>query len=810
MPTAHEHALQMVAQLRVLDPSMSAEIGTPERKLVDTVAQALYDNAIDLDALSAGLDLDSKYGAQLDRFLNIFGFRRQRATFAQGFVTFSRVTPATSDTRIPAATLVRAPALEGEFDAQDFTEAHYATTFDVTLPAGETSVIAPVRAVVAGVANNVAAGRVTMLVGVVPGITAVTNVAAIEGGRDVESDEEFKVRFKNTVFRNLAGTEDQYLALAIATAFSSKANVIGPQSHYREYVQVPPVDDATAYDVHTTGGATEAGNGVAGEYSTALSTLPYAKYVYGVEHPVFVSNGRSGIGSYFFRQGVDFRLNTTAAARNIGDAYRFFNTGADPQLDIDPLSSTVRPNVTFMNVYTGADADIQSIRPGDIVLLEYSYLSGASRNDLDNNISNAVDVFVDGGNDTLATNIVSRPTSLTAFVDNPLSAYHYENYRRTGDVARRPLVGNVLMPLLWQPVLDVPEEIIIGDDTFYRDVHYWAVEEVSSVGGTVRARSGLEWSTQIKGRGPADPVGDVSLYTGKIILDPSGDPLGGRPIEIADYVYDRNIRDLQAALDGAKQVTTDVLAHRAKIRYFKLDITVMYSEGASVLDTNLAIRDAVDVFLRSQYFGSAIQLSDILQVVHSISGVDNVRWSADAPAVSEGTPRVIETNRNGDALLGITSDRVIPGAAAVNERQRLYLVGRPTSGAFRLTNGTNTTANLDFDATAGEIQTALGAAFGSPTVTEDTRSTDGVLHPIMSFTVNLGTVGARALIIGALPTSALPLRGGDYVIGADFFLLDDELARLANDTTDLTAELPDTLPGLIIRPRAQNTWTRWQ
>src|SRR5208282_556134 len=86
------------------------------------------------------------------------------------------------------------------------------------------------------------------------GITSVTNPTATTGGSDQETDNEFKTRFKNTVFRNLSGTEDQFLALAIATAFSTKAVVIGPVSKYQEYVQVPQTeigslegDDTTEY-----------------------------------------------------------------------------------------------------------------------------------------------------------------------------------------------------------------------------------------------------------------------------------------------------------------------------------------------------------------------------------------------------------------------------------------------------------------------------------------------------------------------------------------------------------------------------------
>jgi hypothetical protein len=102
--TQQQIALQMLAQLRRLDPSVSAEVGTPERKLLDTVAQSLSDSQIDLTALQQGLDIDGKFGDTLDRFLALFGFARQRATYSQGFITFSRITPSTVDILIPANT----------------------------------------------------------------------------------------------------------------------------------------------------------------------------------------------------------------------------------------------------------------------------------------------------------------------------------------------------------------------------------------------------------------------------------------------------------------------------------------------------------------------------------------------------------------------------------------------------------------------------------------------------------------------------------------------------------------------------------
>ena len=53
----------------------------------------------------------------------------------------------------------------------------------------------------------------------------------------------------------MAGTEDQYLALAVSTAYSTKANVIGPVSNYLEYLQVPRINDTELDDTGNGGSA---------------------------------------------------------------------------------------------------------------------------------------------------------------------------------------------------------------------------------------------------------------------------------------------------------------------------------------------------------------------------------------------------------------------------------------------------------------------------------------------------------------------------------------------------------------------------
>ncbi len=657
-----ELALQMLAQLRMLDPSVSAEVGTPERKILDTVAQALVDVQVDLTQLAGALDIDTKYGSELENFLALFGFGRQTGTTATGFVTFSRSSAATVDIRIPSRTQVAAPASDIYYSADLTGSIVFETTYAVTLLAGQTSITAPIIAVTPGSASNVAAGRITQFVGTpIYGITDVTNVVPITGGVDRESDEELKIRFKNTVFRNLAGTQDQYLALAASTQYTTKANVVGPISRYKEYIQVPKEDDATAYNINPQGSVEEPGNGLAGEYTTALSDVPYSKHIYTADQN-FHSNGQVGQNLIFYRDDIDWRLNTSVVAKNRGDAYRYWNSDITPKLGIDPSSAgaTYKPSVTLTNVYTGNNDLVTAARPDDVILFEHSYMSSASRNDYVRNVTNCVDVYIDGENPTVASAVLPAPGDSVsqAFVNDPTSKYHYANYRLWGEPDIAPATwasGNtpakggtfvasnyLFIPLYWQPVVGLPSQIVLRDDDdesiFFLNEHYWLVYDNTDLFGTVRARNGLCFDRTL--------AGAAGVNTPRVLkaLHEFTDP--DLSFDVDSYLYDRNVVDLQATLETSKQVTTDILAHRTRRRYLKLDVTVMYMGGASAQSVNSQIVDAVNRYLRSLYFGSVVQLSDLLQAIHSVSGVDNVRWTSDIPGNSD-LARVYETNSTG-------------------------------------------------------------------------------------------------------------------------------------------------------------------
>jgi uncharacterized phage protein gp47/JayE len=799
MATQQELALNMVQQLRLLDPSVSAEVGTPERKIIDTFAQELANAQIDLAQLDGGFDLDSKFGKDLDNFLSIFGFARQRGSQATGYVTFSRSVASTYVIPIPSGTQLTATTTGGSGVE---IALNFATTSFGEIPAGETSVTIPVRSLTVGSIGNVAASKITGFArNPIIGVTTVTNDVPTTGGTDVETDAALKIRFKNTVFRNLAGTQDQYLALAVSTAFTTKANVVGPISRYQEYIQVPDVDDATA---DPDSGVS--GNGAAGEYTSALSSIPYSKHVYS-DLPYYVTNGEVTGTTIFYRGEVDFILNTTDVARDKGDAYR--GRVDETGLNVNTDSSTdFQPNVTFFNVFTLSDEEVVALRPGDIVLFEHAYMSDASRNDYERQLLNCVDVFINGHNETQADAITVKPSSTFAstnqFVTNSASRFYFENFRRVGNPERRPVVGNFFQPLFWTPVVELPEKIVTATGTYLLGVHYWPVEDVSDIGRSVRARTGIEWNSTVLSE---TAESENEQYAGPTIIANTAESL-----EVAGYFYDKNIVDLQASLEANKQITTDVLAHQARIRYFKLDLTVMYTQGANISNVNSQIEIAVQNLFEGAYFGTTIQLSDLLQSIHNINGVDNVRWSRDitekegsypSDTDTSGNPRfrIVECDEDGDPLCNFLVDRRTYGSTGTTEVQVGYYTGYPKAGKFKLkwTEGGSTkeTGYITYGATAAEIKTAINAVkekliatvTGSGTVadpfvfTYEGKGFHSLFESSQNFLRGQTTVGATT------------------VYDSDFFLKDDELPSLPSGALS-----SDTLPGLIIRKRAQNTW----
>jgi uncharacterized phage protein gp47/JayE len=92
------------------------------------------------------------------------------------------------------------------FRASTPTGIVFETTADVTLSSG--SGIVAIRAVEAGISGNVAARMITTIVNPSANVTAVTNLVETSGGRDKETDEEFRSKWDESVAGGGSATED--------------------------------------------------------------------------------------------------------------------------------------------------------------------------------------------------------------------------------------------------------------------------------------------------------------------------------------------------------------------------------------------------------------------------------------------------------------------------------------------------------------------------------------------------------------------------------------------------------------------------
>lgn len=424
---AASFAARMVDHLMVTDPELDTSVGTEPRKIIDMLAEQLAEISMDKDMLSYRFDIDSKVGADLDEFAGMFGFTRFAARRAQGVVTLYRPSAAPQAIFIPAGTQVSTASVE---NPQVF-----ATVGPAWMARGTSNVEIPVRAVIGGSAGNLPANSLTILVNGVEDLSnSCINYAATTGGADEETDEALIARFKRTVFRSLAGTEDMYLGVALENdpvAVSSgtaptQAAVVGVASKWREQVQI---------ESDGTGSATIPADNV--------------KYVF-EDSFVLGTDIESG---QIFSQGVHYTVDT----------------------------SSMPPTIQSI-----------SLEPGEIYDLEFEYTSSASRNDPGAGISNRIDVWVNGENLVEAGETFTFNPSRTFSSDSDADLYNGK-FVRLNTPGQSPAAGNPFTQLSYGPIHSFPDLLTIAGTEFREREDYFIVHDDSAFGYGPTSRHGIEW-----------------------------------------------------------------------------------------------------------------------------------------------------------------------------------------------------------------------------------------------------------------------------------------------------------------------------
>lgn len=356
--TPDQIAAQMIATLSTTLPGLSCALGTPERKIIDAVAEAISEAYVDQYLVGSLMDIDTKTGLELEQFVAIFGFGRLQGKAAVGTVRITATVASTTDTSFQQSTqFYTTPGLAG-IPAQ----LYYASTQATVLAANNLTCDIPVQCTTVGSAGNVPPDSITFAGSAVGGSTC-TNLAAMTGGVDTETDAELRQRFKDTLLRNIAGTADWYEALCQQNTNVSRVVVYGPLSLYQTQIAVP---------------------------STTL-VLPVnqdVKYAWFNMESVFDNLGQSN--EVFYSPINDY----------------VYNGGTSP---------------TIQRVSSGA------LVVAAIVDLEFQYTTRCSRNDPLNGITNKVDVFVDGVNPYAVTeqSVVSS-TVLSATTTSPFYTGNFQ------------------------------------------------------------------------------------------------------------------------------------------------------------------------------------------------------------------------------------------------------------------------------------------------------------------------------------------------------------------------------------------------
>jgi len=429
--TPDEISAAIRATLATTEPGLSCERGTPERKIIDACSEAISEGYVDMYLIGSLLDLDNKVGLELEQFAGVFGFGRLQGKKATGVVRMVVTTAQATDQLVPLGSQFYT---KGGLTNSGGNLLYFASTQAVVVTAGSTTVDVPVQCTESGTKGNVPPDSVTAF-GSTIATSTVTNLVAFTGGVDTETDAELRQRFKDTLLRNIAGTNDWYRALCLQNNNVSRVAVFGPTTLYRTQIAAPPT-------------------------TKNLSTLVHqdVKYVWPEMESVFINLGQTDEKFY---KPSDYTLSWP----------------------------------TFTRIASSSGGQIAS---GAIIDLEFQYTTRSSRNDPANGITTKVDVFVDGVDPFTVTErtIINATPKLVA---SPSTSWNYKgNFERVGS-SGEPQTDSRFVRLTSVPVVSFPSTITIGSSVYSLGTHYHLIRSITTTAGSHREITGLEWPSAVNG-----------------------------------------------------------------------------------------------------------------------------------------------------------------------------------------------------------------------------------------------------------------------------------------------------------------------
>jgi uncharacterized phage protein gp47/JayE len=305
-------------------------------------------------------------------------------------------------------------------------------------------------------------------------------------------------------------------------------------------------------------------------------------------------------------------VSGSATSGIVGAAYIFAdNVFCGANIDAGTMSTPgVNYNFVPSNPTTRADASanvtVLGGMPDGLYDLDFEYVPQASRNDPGNTrfafggTNNRIDVWANG--QVLASAVQSIVFQNTRLFSATVSNQYYVGRfdRSNSGTVITPVAGQVFIPLAYGPIVSVPSTITISAVTYVLGTDYWIVHQNDCFGYGPNSAFGLAWNAS---KVPAN--GTVFSFS---------------------YTYNQIGQLLQNAINQWRLVGTDAKAHCGKLIPVQFNFAMVYDRrfDPTAVKTNIDV--ALGAFLGNLGFAAALQASDILQTVHNVPGVNNVRF----------------------------------------------------------------------------------------------------------------------------------------------------------------------------------------
>jgi uncharacterized phage protein gp47/JayE len=685
MPTQSDISSQIVSALGVTIPDLDTSIGTPTRKIIDAVSEVVAEAYVDQFFLGYTYDIASLTGASLDDFVNLFGMTRFGARRATGVATFAAPSAAVQATSVPAGTAIA---------TNDSPPVIFTTLITAVMPIGAVSIDVPIIAQVGGSNGNVPPNAIVNFGTPMTGFSNVANTNATFGGSDAESDDALRNRFTNTVFRNMAGTEQMYLGVAQENPNTVLANVIGAAKTHLEQVQIvsgkgqstiqaaqyvypmnyvfgPDIDNQSIlnpginYTFDPTTFAMAAPT--AGPTLTALATggtigasvHRYYRIAWGNDWGTTPAGPETtvtvGTGS---TNSVSMTFPTPPLIAQWIYLYASTTTGTETLVAILPVSqttfvdagglvgTTAYPTTNTAGYSPTVTSIDQTNCPDGIYDFQFQYVPQASRNNPANGITNKIDIYVQGDDEQQANDTViwtsPNPITFNSVANDPMNFTKFIHPDLT-----RPTPGNYFLPLTFAPVTVLPATI-----------------SVSSMGGISVSAPGYSTAGSTifaSDSGHANDVGSLTYYYGvDYFLVNNSTNAGGSPhsqsgiewrsvanggsapppvnsLLAVTYNYNAVPREVETAMNLWRLVTTDVWVHQAKQMALNTTFVVVLASGYTAATVLGSIQTAVQGVMSVVGFDGILSASEILTAVGQVAGVLAVRFATQADATAAGS-----------------------------------------------------------------------------------------------------------------------------------------------------------------------------